>query len=177
MYQTIRWMLVAAIATGTTTAALGATTPDPEKRAQAINTCSWFTLADIERMTGQKSLVTEAGDLTSLAGGAGSACTWVDLGAQIVLFTGAKSDELFENFLKNFKKDKEVRRAISGLGEGAYIMFPKPRNQYEDRVALVVVKKGSHTVGVSVSAPDGKTQESMEPAAVAFTKAVLAKIK
>ena len=167
MYQT-RWMLVMAIGTGAMAAALGAQSP--------INACTWFTQADIERITGQKSLVTGTGDFTSLAGGAGSACTWGELGAQIVIFSGAKSDELFENYLKNFKKDKEARRALSGVGERAYIMFPKPRDQYEDRVAVVVVKKGEHTLGVSVSAPDGKTQESVEPSVIAFTKVVLTKV-
>jgi hypothetical protein len=144
--------------------------------AQA-NLCSLFTRAEMEKFAGQKMLVGDDGEVTSLAGGTGSACSWAEIGAQVIVFTGAKSSESFDNYVKSWKVQNTTRHPIPEVGPGAYIMFPKPRSQYEDTVAVVVVTRGDRTLGISLAAPTGKTQESMQPAVIAFAKEVLKRLK
>jgi hypothetical protein len=145
--------------------------------ANSPSLCSLFTRAEIEKFAGQKMLVPEDGDVTSLAGGAGSACTWAGIGAQIIVFNGANSGELFDNYVKIWKLQNLTKHPVPEVGPGAYVMFPKPRDKYEDAVAVVVARKGDRTLGISLAAPEGKTQESMQPAVIEFAKAVLARLK
>jgi hypothetical protein len=143
--------------------------------AQAPPACSLMTNAEIEKITGRR-LYSDS-EPTSLAGGAGSACTYGAGGAQIVLFSGPKSQELWNNFLKNFGKEKEAKHPVPAAGDGAYIMYPKPRDEYEDTVGVLVVKAGPHTLGISLAAAEGEPAESVQPRLVTLAKAVVAKLR
>jgi hypothetical protein len=43
--------------------------------------------------------------------------------------------------------------------------------------AVVVVRVGQHTIGVSVEAEEGKPAESMQPQAIALARMVAAKLR
>jgi hypothetical protein len=116
-------------------------------------------------------------DPTTLAGGAGSACTYGSGNAQVVVFSGPRSRQLWDNYLRNFKKDKEARQPVPAAGAGAYVIYPTPRDQYEDTIGLLVVTSGAHTVGVSVAAETGQPAASVQPALVALARAVVAKLR
>ena len=143
--------------------------------AQAPSACSLMTNAEIEKLTGRRFYSDP--EPTSLASGAGSACTYGTGKAQIVLFSGPKPQELWNNYLKNFGKDKEAKHPVPAAGDGAYIMYPKPRDEYEDTIGLLVVHAGPHTLGISLAAAKGEPAESVQPKLVALAKAVVAKLR
>jgi hypothetical protein len=141
--------------------------------AQSPSACSLMTKAEIEKFTG-----TLYGDPepTSLVGG-GSACTYGGGEAQIVMFPGPKSEELWNNYLKNFGKDKEAKHPVPEAGDGAYVIYPKPRDEYEDTIGLLVVKAGANTLGISMAAKKGEPGESVQPRLVTLAKTVVAKVR
>ena len=136
---------------------------------QGVNACQLLPRADVERVTGQKSLTTPE----AISGGSG--CGYDN--AQVLIYTGDKAEANWEATMKNFGRDKAQRLPVTGVGEKAYSFYPKPRDQYEDANAFVVVKQGKYVVAMSVAAPAGKTPQAVEPQALELAKIVLAKLK
>jgi hypothetical protein len=143
--------------------------------AQSASACSLATNAEIETVTGRRFYSDP--EPTSLAGGAGSACTYGTGKAQIVLFSGPKSQELWNDFLKSYGRDKEARHPVPAVGDGAYVIYPRPRDEYEDAIGMLVVKSGAHTLGISLAATKGEPAESVQPKLVALAEAVVAKLR
>ena len=143
-----------------------------DAQARAIPACSLLSKTDVAGVT-QRTQFTDP-DLTPLAGG-GSACTFDN--AQLVLFSGANSDDLWNAYLKNFGHQNDTRHPVSGIGDGAYFFYPKPRDQYEGVNAVVVVHVGQHTLAVSVEAEQGNSADSVQPQALALAKMVWAKLR
>ena len=171
----------------------------------ARDACSLLTAGEVEKLInrGRPTYGQEA-TATTVGGGAGSVCDY-PIGAQVVWFPGPKSQTNFEAFLKSWKRDREVRHPVAGVGDRAWIMFPTPRDQYEDKVAYLVAAVGQHTVAVHIAAKKGaadgpmmeyckrgqlskkecdqiendksETAESLQPAVVELAKVVVAKLK
>jgi len=92
------------------------------------------------------------------------------------VYSGSKSWEAWESTLKGFKKEKEAQTPAQGFGERAYFLYPKPDNKYQGNVAFLVAKSGSHTLALSLDAPNGKPAESMRPALELLMKTILARL-
>ena len=152
---------------------LGAAIPGAAA-AQSPAACSLLAKAEVESLVGRTLF--DGGDETTLAGG-GSSCTYDGGEAQIVVFGGPSATANFDALLKSFGNDTDTKHPVPAAGAGAYVVYPTPRNKYQDRVALLVVRHGSHTLGVSVAAPDGATAESMLPAAIKLAEAVKGKLR
>lgn len=173
--------------------------------ATGVHACSLLTDAEVERLINRGRRAFGEPEVVSLLGGAGTACEY-PVGAQVVLFSGPTSQRDLETLLQRFKKDKEIRHPVTGVGDRAYIIFPTPRDKYEDRVAYLVTFVGRHTVAVSMAAEDspadgpmmeycrrgqlsreecaeleaagkGQTAESLQPAVVEVARAVVAKLR
>lgn len=130
----------------------------------APQVCSLLSAAEIDRLVvrGQDTHGAPVErDSTSL-GIADSACEFGGFG-QIVLFSGAGSEQRFEAFLKRFKAEQEKRTPVSGVGDRSYIMFPKPRNEYQDRAAYLVTRTGPYTLGISLNARTSPLDGPMGP--------------
>lgn len=127
----------------------------------APNACSFLTSAEVARLItrGQKNYG-ETPTATAMAGGAASICDY-PTGGQTGIWVGPKSEANLEAFLKGWKADKHPRRAVSGVGDRAWIMFPAPRNQYEDRVAYLMARVGDNTVTAVLIAYDGAADGPM----------------
>ena len=135
----------------------------------SVQACSLITRADVKKATGQDPY----GD-PEPAGQGGWICS---IGSgELKVYSGPKSWEAWESTLKGFKKDKEPQTPASGFGERAYFMYPKPDNEYQGNVALLVAKSGNHTVVLSLDAPKGKSAESMRPALESLMKLILARL-
>ena len=143
--------------------------------AQAPPACSLATKAEVEQITGGR-LFGDA-DLTPLAGGAGSACTYGGGAAQIVVYSGPDAQALWDRHVKSFGKENETRHPAPAAGNGAYIVYPTPRDRHEDTIGLLVVREGPHVLGISIAAAEGQTGESVQPKLVALTRAVVAKLR
>lgn len=137
--------------------------------APVPNACQLLPNADVVRVTGQKSYV----DPEPIGGGTG--CGYEN--AQLLIYAGPNAEQQWETTMKTFGHDKAPRAPITGLGEKAYALFPKPRNQYQDTSAFVVAKQGIYLLAMSVAAPSGKTAQSVQPQALELAKLVLAKLK
>jgi hypothetical protein len=141
-------------------------------QGQTPAACSLLSNADVEKVTG-RHLYTDP-DQTSLAD-AGSACTF-DI-AQVILFSGDRSEERWTAYVRRWGHGDEPRLPVSGVGDRAYVFYPKPRDQYEGVHAVVVVRVGQHTIGVSVEAEEGQPAESVRPQAIALARMVAAKLR
>jgi hypothetical protein len=136
--------------------------------------CSLMTKAEMEEFTGHQ--YTDP-DQTPVTGGAGSVCTYDGGEAQIVVFSGPKSRELWDNYVKIWGHENDERHPVPEAGDGAYITYPKPRDKYEDTIGLIVVNTGPHTLGISLAAKEGQSAESVRPKLVSLTKTVVAKVR
>jgi hypothetical protein len=131
--------------------------------------CDLLPNTDVVRVTGRKSYV----EPERISGGFG--CGYD--AAQLLIYTGDNPEQSWEGTMKTFGHDKAQRFPIAGLGEKAYSFYPRPRNEYEDTNAFVVIKQGRYVIAMSVAAPKGKTAESVQPQAIELAKIVLARLK
>jgi hypothetical protein len=124
---------------------------------------------EVKKATGQDPYV----DPES-AGDAGWIC---NIGSgELKVYSGPRSWEDWESTLKGFKKDKEPRTPATGFGERAYLMYPKPDNEYQPTLAILVVPSGAQTVVLSLDAPYGKTAQSMRPALESLMRTILSRL-
>jgi hypothetical protein len=130
--------------------------------------CSLLTNADVERITGAHLYGDP--DPTALAGG--TACTHGGGAAQVILFSGGDSGQWFDAFVQAFGHGDEPRHPAPEAGDGAYVMYPKPQNKYQDTVGLLVVPLAGQTLGITLAAVEGKPVESVQPGLIALAKAV-----
>lgn len=142
-----------------------------DKQSTAVPACALLSDQEITKMTGRPSYTKAEG--VQLKNG-GSSCTW-DSGVNINLFSGPGSAEQHEDFLKAFEQDKTPRQTISGLGDSAYATAWMG-NQYQGNHAVLVVRKGVHTMGISLQAKGSETPQSVQPKLITVAKAALAKL-
>jgi hypothetical protein len=140
--------------------------------AEPVEACSLVTNAEVGKVIGRE-LQDVPGPMSL---GNGSACTYGYGAAQIIIFSGPNSQTSWEDFAKNFGHETEERHPISGIGDSAYSFFPKPRDEYENRTAFVVVQSRQYTIVTSVAAETGQQANSAEPKAIELAKLVLAKL-
>lgn len=133
--------------------------------------CALLTDDEIVKISGHRSYTKPEG--TKLTNG-GSACDYS--GGNVTLFSGPKADESYEALLKNFKKGETPRVPVAGIGDRAYFMAPKPRDEYEGRYQILVVKKGAHTVAIALEAQKNESTESLQPKVMALAKIALARL-
>lgn len=139
------------------------------QEAPRMKVCSLLSNAEIQKATGIP-LSEEPYEMAT-------ACEY-DTGTLLIrVFSGAKSQENVARTLEAYGKQNVKRTAVAGLGRGAYVMFPAPRNDYEDALAVVVTPAGSHMLMITLAAPEGRTAQSMQPALVALTKTVMGRVQ
>jgi hypothetical protein len=134
--------------------------------------CALLSNDEVVKITGRRSYTEPEG--TQLTNG-GSACDYDS--ANVTLYSGPKSEEHYEALLKNFKKDQTPRQPVAGLGDKAYLMYPKPRDKYEGNHAVLVVRQGVHTMAVSLEAQGTETPQSLQPKLTAMAKTALARLR
>lgn len=135
--------------------------------------CALLTKAQVEREIGRKLF----GDAEGMLLGGGAVCDFDGGEAQVMLFTGPKSEANWEGFIKRFGHENAKRTPVPGLGAPAYVIYPPPKNQYQPTVAMVVVKTGQNTLVVSSAVKKGDPADKALGPTVALTKLVLAKLK
>ncbi len=135
--------------------------------------CSFLTRADVDKVTRRPVLT----GLTAmqLPNGAGILCD--SNIARAIVFSGAKSEERWEDLLKGQGRETEERYPVPELGDRAYAVYPTPRNEYEYPTAIVVAPSERHTVVLSVRAPQGQSGQSVRPQAVELTNLVIVRLR
>lgn len=153
-------------------ASLGAQAP-ASKPAGALQVCSLLTDAEVNQLVARGDDASEKHE-TPLGGGA--SCTYGIGRGQIIVYSGPKAEASFNDLAKSFHIDTATRNPVSGVGEGAYVIYPKPRDEYEVRAGLLVTKYRQYMLGVSLEIDKGKPNESVQPGLIALTKVVMQKL-
>ena len=135
--------------------------------------CGLLTKAQVEKEIGRKLF----GEQEGMRIGGGAVCDFDGGEAQVMLFTGANSEANWEGMLKRFGHEKAKRTPVPGLGAPAYVIYPPPKNQYQETVAMVVVRIGKGTLIVSSSVNKGEPAEKALAPTIALTRLVLPKLK
>ena len=164
---------VVAIAITMASQSLGAqSTPAGQGGAVVEHACSILTKAEVEKYIARgRSMDDFGGD--EIPG----ICAYNAGSGQVIVYSGPNAEERFDRLLKSFKKDKEPRYPLASLGPDAWVMYPRPDNQYQAIGAFTHARVGQHVVSVFVEADSGKAAESAKPNAEALTKLVMAKLR
>ena len=155
-----------------TVAPSGAQAP-AKKPAAELQVCSLLTDAEIKQLVARGGFASEKNE-TPLGGG--SSCTYGIGRGQIIVFSGPRAEASFNDLLKGFHKDTVTKHPVSGLDGGAYVIYPKPRDEYEVRVGLLATKYRQYMLGISLEPDRGKPSESVQPDLIALTKVVMQKL-
>jgi hypothetical protein len=135
--------------------------------------CALLSNAEVVQITGRRSYAEP--EWTQLTNG-GSSCDYDS--ANLTLFSGPKSGEHYDALLKNFKKDKAPRTPVPGIGDSAYLMVLTSGPTSEpDQHAVLVVRRGPHTMAVSLEALKPQTPQSLQPMLMSMAKTALAKLR
>ena len=128
-------------------------------QAVAPNACSLLTDAEASKLVARGQQTYSEPEATTLGGGAGSVCQYEH--GQTGLWMGPDSGTRFEQFLASWKQDKQPRQSVSGVGDKAYVLYPKPRNSYSDKGPMIVATVGPHIVTAALFAREGQASGLM----------------
>jgi hypothetical protein len=134
--------------------------------------CALLSNDEVVRITGRRSYTEPEG--TQLTNG-GSACDYDS--ANVTVFSGPKSEEHYDALLKNFGKEQTPRQPMAGLGDRAYVMYPKPRDKHEGTHAVLVVRQGVHTLAVALETEGAETPQSLQPKLMAMAKLAIGRLR
>jgi hypothetical protein len=128
----------------------------------APNACGLLTTEEAKTLIvrGQKLIIPLEADATSVAGGKGSVCDY-SYGGQVGIYVGPNSEAAFEQFLKAFNAQGQPKQSVAGVGDKAYVIYPKPRNEYSDQGPYIVATVGPHTVTAFLARHKGNADGPM----------------
>lgn len=145
------WGLAAAAVLGMGTASLA--------HAAAPNPCGLLTDTEVAELVTRGRTSYSDPKATTLGGGAGAVCQYEH--GQTGLWMGPGSEARFEQFLTTWKQDKEPRQPVSGVGDTAYIIYPRGRSSYSDEGPFLVARVGPHVVTAALFARKGRADGMM----------------
>lgn len=120
--------------------------------AAQSNPCGLLTSAEVAKhIVRGRPTFNETPDAHRMSGGV--VCVYAD--GEIALWAPPNAERNFEGYLEFFKADKAKRFPVQGVGDKAWISFPPPADEYQDRVAYVVAYVGQKLVSVGLYARNG----------------------
>lgn len=123
----------------------------------APNACGLLTDAEAAKLITRGQPTYSAPEATTLGGG--SVCQYEH--GQTGLWIGPGSSPRFEQYLASWKQEKQPRQPVSGVGDKAYVIYPKPRSEYSDEGPFLVATVGPHTVTAGLFARKGQAEGMM----------------
>lgn len=137
--------------------------------ASALRACSLLTNADIAKATA-RPLSEDPYDMNRL-------CEFGSGRAVLRVFSGAKPADQVDATLREYQKDGNIKHPVSELGSGAYVMFPQPRDEYEDTLVVGVAPAGKHILMLTLAAEEGETAASLQPALITLMKSAQSRVR
>jgi hypothetical protein len=126
----------------------------------APNACGLLTKAEVEQLIARgKPMYNQLPEASAIAGGQGSVCDYD--GGQVGIYVGPNSEGAFQQLLKAFNAEGQPKQPVSGVGDKAYVFYPKPRNEYSDQGPYLVATVGSHTVTAFLARKKGMADGPM----------------
>jgi hypothetical protein len=128
----------------------------------APNACGLLTTEEAKTLIvrGQNPIIPLNAEASSVVGGKGSVCDY-NYGGQVAIYVGPNSEAAFEQFLKAFNAQGEPKTPVPGVGDKAYVIYPKPRNEYSDQGPYLVATVGPHTVTAFLARHKGNADGPM----------------
>jgi hypothetical protein len=128
----------------------------------APNACGLLTTDQAKQLIvrGKQLIVPLEGTASAVSGGKGSVCDY-NYGGQVSLYVGPNAEASFEHFLKAFGAQGQPKQPVSGVGDKAYVFYPKPRNDYSDQGPYLVATVGPHLVTAFLAAHKGNADGPM----------------
>lgn len=164
---------VVALAIAMAWPALGAQANPAAKASVGVeHACSILTKAEVEKYIARGRPMSDFGG-DEIPG----ICAYNAGSGQVIVYSGPNAEERFDRLLKSFKKDKEPRHPLASLGPDAWVMYPRPDNEYQAIGAFTHARVGQHVVSIFVEADSGKAAESATSNAEALTKIVMARLR
>jgi hypothetical protein len=145
--------------------------------AKSSKACTLLTEAEQAKYIARGQKIYDGPTAFTVGGGAGSGCSWDGDRGQIIIYSGPNAEQGLEGLIAAFKQQDVPRQAVSGVGDKAWVIYPKPANQYQARAGFMGVKTGDQMLAISLEADDGKPQESVLPDLVALAKLVVSRVK
>jgi hypothetical protein len=144
------------------------------RKQTGVQACSLLTDAEVKQLVARGSEY--ALEKNEASYGTGSVCTYGTGRGQIMVFVDPNAEANFNSLLQSYHKEMEAKHPVSGVGNGAYVMYPKPRDEYEVRVGLLATKVRQYMLAITLEPDRGKPSDSVEPALIALTKVVMQKL-
>jgi hypothetical protein len=161
-----RAVLLAWAMTAPAAAVRGQTAPE------RLDACPLLAAGELERVAARRLY----GDPEPIALGGGAACDYGGGTAQLLLFAGADAPTRLDGFLRAFGQQDAPKHAVAEFGPGAYAVYPKPQNAYQDTVGLLVVPARHHLLAITLAAAEGEPAESTLPGLTALARLVVARL-
>ena len=120
----------------------------------APNACGLLTRAEVDQLINRGKSVSGTPSAVSLSGGKGSLCDYPG-GGQVGIYVGPNSHANFEWVLKAYKITEKDKKAISGIGDKAYMFTVQSKNPV-DHGATLVMTVGQYTVTAQIAAHVGE---------------------
>jgi hypothetical protein len=136
-----------------------------------VKACSLLTNAEIREVTGRK----DPWELNDAPYDQNSLCDFSGV-VTIRLYAGETGLASIDALLKNYQIVDE-RMPISGFGDGAFLMYPTPRDQHADTAAMLVGRAGQRVFMITLNAPNGATAESVRPQLLELAKTVMDRLQ
>jgi hypothetical protein len=126
--------------------------------AQAVpNACALLTEAEVAQLIARGRTIYGAPDHAAIGGG--SVCQYQY--GQVGLWAGPDSRRKLEQFIKSWEQDKQQRYPVSGVGDSAYVFYPKPDNKYSDQGPFLVAAVGPSMITAALFAEKGHANSLM----------------
>ena len=124
----------------------------------APNACGLLAKAEVDQLINRGKTAPGTPVAIALAGGKGSACDYPG-GAQVRVYIGPNSHSHFEPMLKAYGVTEKDKKAVSGIGDKAY-MFYHPSDNPIDNAPYLVTTVGTYTVVTQIAAPKSELTPS-----------------
>lgn len=144
--------------------------------AKTAKACTLLTEAEQTKYIARGEKIYNGPDAFTVGGG-GSGCAWDGDRGQIIIYSGSNAEQGLDRLIAAFDQDNVPKQPVSGVGDKAWVIYPKPRNQYQARAGFLGVKVGDQMVAISLEADDGKPTESVLPDLVALAKLVVSRLR
>jgi hypothetical protein len=110
----------------------------------APNACGLLTDAEAATLIARGQPTYSEPNAMAVGGGKGNICQYEH--GQTGLWMGPGAEAIFEQHLVTWKQDKVPRQPVSGVGDKAYVIYPKARSKFSDEGPMVVATVGAHIV-------------------------------
>ena len=122
----------------------------------APNACGLLTKAEVDRLIDRGKAVSGTPTAISHSGGKGSTCVYST--AMVGIYVGPNSHATFEPTLRAYKVTEQDKKPVAGIGDKAYVFYPKTDNPVDYGPHLVMTV-GTYTVLAQIAAHKSEVTE------------------